>query len=728
MAQPAATPLAARGYAVIPTPQSVVLSGGDVELNDTWTLDAGTLSGHIAVRSLLADLKQFHGLNLKGGTGPTIHLTVRPGAVTTPGDAEIGPQAYRLQITAQRIDITGNGDAGLLYGVQTLLQLLKRGPRATLLLPAGTIDDWPRLQLRFLHWDTKNHQDRMETLKRYLDWAVRFKVNMIGFELEDKFEYPSLPEIGAPGAFTTAQLQEIVNYGLERFIQVVPVIQAPAHFSYVLKHPRFAGLRADGNNYQADLCQEDSYKLIFQMYDDVIQATKGVKYFFVSTDEIYYAGVGPTCKAPYNPENRSLQWAEFARRAHDHMTARGRTMLAWLEYPLLPQHLKLIPSDVIDGVIGEESFIPIEVEKKMRQLIYVSLQGGEYLFPDHLPGSVPEFQESEFEESFAAGRLRETYGTIASGRPWRANPIGVFGAVWDDSGIHNETFWLGWSAVASWGWHPGTPGPEQHAAEFMRTYYGPDAEGMVEVYRMMEHQARSWQRTWDRVISKVRGPGYGSSQGPGMGVERYDFSLPLPALPRLPGLDLQPQFAISRAEFVAEAKRLAVENDQLLHALSTNLLKVDRNQYNLEVFSALAGFMGHHWRLLQGEAHAEKLLGQAAKAAAAKKYGDAVQQMVAAYNTIEKVHSDGAERFTELTRVFEVSRFPKGRAVASKKYLHVLDDTKDHWAARTPDLTFMNASEQNMGLAVWLSDLRRVIEDYAATHHVTVAGLSLAPQ
>ena len=81
----------------------------------------------------------------------------------------------------------------------------------------------------------------METLKRYLDWSARFKVNMIGFELEDKFAYPSHPVIGAPGAFTPAELQEIVNYGLERHIQVVPQVQSPAHMAYVLKHPEFAG-------------------------------------------------------------------------------------------------------------------------------------------------------------------------------------------------------------------------------------------------------------------------------------------------------------------------------------------------------------------------------------------------------------------------------------------------------------------------------------------------------
>jgi len=82
--------------------------------------------------------------------------------------------------------------------VQTFLQLLKTKPGGGLQLPVCTIEDWPAYRLRFLHWDTKHHQDRVETLKHYLDWSARFKVNMIGFELEDKFEYPSHPVIGAP--------------------------------------------------------------------------------------------------------------------------------------------------------------------------------------------------------------------------------------------------------------------------------------------------------------------------------------------------------------------------------------------------------------------------------------------------------------------------------------------------------------------------------------------------
>ena len=380
-AEPAPTDLFLRGYSVIPTPQNVVLKGGDTSVN---VFSSVIGPDHIATRTFVDGMKALHGKSLKTVVaGLSINLRITPGMVKE-APPETAAQAYKLWIVPGRIEVRANGDAGLLYGVQTLLQLIRRNEHGQLVAPECEITDWPRLPLRFLHWDSKHQQNRMTTLKRYIDWAVTFKANMIGFEIEDKFTYPSNPIIGAPGAYTPAELQEIVDYGLERFVQVVPVIQSPAHMAYVLKHPQFAHLRADGNNYQSDLCNEETYKLIFQMYDDVIAATKGVDYFFVSTDEVYYAGIGKTCKLPYNDDNRSAAWADFAIRAHNHLAKHNRRMLAWIEYPLLAKDMERIPSDVIDGVVGDESFVEIQMRKGMRQLVYTSTQGAEFLFPDHM--------------------------------------------------------------------------------------------------------------------------------------------------------------------------------------------------------------------------------------------------------------------------------------------------------------------------------------------------------
>jgi hypothetical protein len=597
--------------------------------------------------------------------------------------------------------------------------LLRPGARGHLLAPVSSIEDWPRLQLRFLHWDTKHHQDRIETLKRYLDWSARFKINMIAFELEDKFEYPTNPIIGAPGAFTAAELQEIVNYGLERFIQVVPNVQAPAHLAYALKHPQFARLRADGNNYQACLCDEESYKLIFQMYDDVIKATKGVDYLYVSTDEVYYAGVCEKCDKPVTPENHSLKWVEFVRRARDFAASRGRRILVWAEYPLLAEHVRMIPPDVIDGVMGEEEYLKPENELGMRQLIYTSMQGAEFLFPNHLSN----YQSAGGDQGPSIGRLKSTIQGVASSKVWRGNPIGIFGAAWDDSGLHNETFWLGWAAVAETGWRPDAPPVEQMVAEFMNMYYGPRVSEMVEVYRGLQTQARFFESSWDRVISKARGSGYGNSYGKGRGTTRFDQTLPQPAMPSAPNLSFTPVYVGRYEKLVEDARRMALENDALIHRIQQNMSKADRNRYNLEVFLSIAELAGHHNRLIYGMKGIEDKLKAARDAAEKSDPQQAVGQLVAAYDQARGIVEERHKAFRHLKTTWEKSRFPKGQEVHGKKFYHALDDTKDHWADRRPDLSYMIAPEESIELEKWMKQFASVIQEYAKKNNVHARAL-----
>jgi hypothetical protein len=383
---------------------------------------------------------------------------------------------------------------------------------------------------------------------------------------------------------------------------------------------------------------------------------------------------------------------------------------------------------VIDGVVGDDSFVDIEKRKGMRQLAYVSLQGAEFLFPDHLAiESLPAGTVmGEFESVFTSGRLSNLHRSIAQGRAISMNPIGAFGAAWDDSGLHNETFWLGWSAAARWGWHPGAPGAEQHAAEFMQVYYGPGASGMVEVYRSMQRQARAWQRTWDRVVSRVRGPGYGNSEGKGIGTARHDLTLEQPTLPQAKTLAFEPRFAARYKTWLAEAPSLSLQNDQLRHALNANILGAQRNRYNLEVFLALAHFTGHHWNLLSALAAAERDLAAAAESASKNRHVEAVGRLVAAHNRVAGAEDEGRAVFRNLTAVFEKSRYPKGRDAGGRKFVHVLDDTKDHWADRTADLSYMAVPEQSIGLNRWRAELLRITRGYAELHGIPVRGLAEA--
>jgi len=714
------TPLRARGYTVLPTPQQAELADGEAILDASWHVVLQDVKpDDIAVVTLRQTLRQEQGFDLKvtKGTGKPVRLAVAAGTIKTGLDAERDKQAYLLEITAEGVEITGNSPQGLFYGVQTLLQLLKRDRLGRLTLPIGVIRDWPQYQLRICHWDTKHHQDRVETLKRYLDWCARFKVNAIVFELEDKFEYPTHPIIGAPGAFTTEQLQDLVNYGLERYIQIIPNIQAPAHLAYVLKHEQFAHLRSDGSNYMANFALPETYKLIFEMYQDVINATKGVDYFFVSTDEVYYAGISPEAQKirPYNPENRSLWWVEFVRKAHDFLAERGRRMLLWVEYPLLPEHVHMLPADVIDGIVGNEDYVETEKKLGIRTLAYAPIQGAEKLFPNYFDWKDKRGREHP-------GRLRDVYETPIRGRATKVNPIGTFAAAWDDAGLHNETFWLGWAAMAAYGWHPGGASIEQVVTEFMEIYYGPDCTGLVDAYRDLQMGARFWEQAWSRVPSKERPPAYGNSRGK-RPIRRTDLLLHLPELPQLPDLKIAPTFKKNYVKLIERAREQAIRNERLRYTLQAHLRKAQRNRYGIEVLLALADFQRHQIDLILGLQRVEADLLGAARAHKAGKADQAIGLLVQAHEAASRLVEDFDLTYRRLKATFEKSRYPKGRSVGGKKFVHIMDDVKDHFADRRPDLSFMIAPEQRANLPQWVSDLGRIIREYAKVQKLDIKAL-----
>ena len=170
-----ATALWLRGYAILPAPQKVALSGGDFPFGSDWQLQLGpgVASADQPVTTLQNGLRRAHGWDLPTARGGNtrgekiLRFELRPGAAAAGTKPAIGRQAYLIELSPTRVTVTGNDQPGLFYGVQSFLQLLRSGVGARVSLPEGRIEDWPDLELREMHWDTKHHQDRLETMKEY---------------------------------------------------------------------------------------------------------------------------------------------------------------------------------------------------------------------------------------------------------------------------------------------------------------------------------------------------------------------------------------------------------------------------------------------------------------------------------------------------------------------------------------------------------------------------------
>ena len=196
----------------------------------------------------------------------------------------------------------------------------------------------------------------------------------------------------------------------------------------------------------------------------------------------------------------------------------------------------------------------------------------------------------------------------------------------------------------------------------------------------------------------MRGPGYGNSEGKGVGTTRFDLTLPAPPVPQLPGLDFSPVYRENYRARVQEAARMAQENDLLVHQLMQALSGVSRNRYNLEVFLSLARLTGHHNRLLLGLQEIEDRLELARQSALHGNPQKASGYLAEAYRIAGTIIDEKKHTFAGLQEVWEKSRFPKGQEVNGKKFVHVLDDVKDHWADRKADLSYMIAPEESIGL------------------------------
>lgn len=701
------------GYSLIPAPQRTELTGNKLIFEGGWTIDTKLNANHIALERLQSGAFELCGIKFTGKGESKIFLEIKEGSVNKDLTIEIAKQAYRIEISSGQVRITGNSGAGLFYGVQSLLQLLRPETNGSFSLPEGTITDWPDLQLRFIHWDTKHHQNRIETLKRHLDWSAFFKVNAVAFEMEDKYEYPRHPVIGAPGAYTKAEMQELTAYARDRFIQLVPDVQAPAHLGYVLKHKEFEHLKADGSNYQICMCDEEAMQLIQDMYQDMIDATPGVDFFLVSTDEVYFAGICDKCKNEYNEKNRSQAWVDYVVRMNKWMKERGRRIISWIEYPLLPEDIHKLPSDMIDGVVNVDWIEELN-KAGIQQLIYNSIQGSEYLFPNYFP--------TNYHESEIKGNLHGVSVSGAHALNKGANLLGSFTAAWDDSGLHNELFWLGWVTGTQYAWSVGKPALEQSTADFMDAFYGYGSPDMVEVYRLLENGARFYEDLWDDVISKERAPGYGDWMGKGINTERYDptlATLPIPAL----GSDSV--FMKKYAKKIEKASAISRDNDRLISLLMQNLSGVSRNRYNLEVLLSIAYLEKYTINTLLNWASVEDYLIKSSNARADNAV--AMGFMVQAYNLAEDILTEKKEVESGLTATWEKSRFEKNRTVNGREFVWVLDDLKDHWADRRVGLQYMFAPFERMEIEKWQKQLMTVMTDFSKSHNVPIEGLKEKP-
>lgn len=165
-------------------------------------------------------------------------------------------EGYVLTTTPEGINLNGQTENGVFYGIQTLRKSIPaEAKEATILIPTGEIKDEPRFSYRGMHLDVGRHFFPKEFMKKYIDLLALHNMNTFHWHLTDDQgwrieikKYPKLTEIGSQrsrtvigrntqeydntpygGFFTQEEAKEIVKYAQERYITVIPEVDLPGH-------------------------------------------------------------------------------------------------------------------------------------------------------------------------------------------------------------------------------------------------------------------------------------------------------------------------------------------------------------------------------------------------------------------------------------------------------------------------------------------------------------------
>lgn len=720
------------GYGLLPLPQRMALTEQRFALDRNWKIVAdGSLAKGKAAASLQEGLGEAKlPLNVvknkaAAGKSPVIQLIVQKGAVAIGASvdtnrAALARQAYRLSLKPGQITITANADQGLYYGVQTFLQLLRERPE----LPQGEMTDWPNVEVRMIYWDDAHHLEKMSALKRIIKQASTYKINAFSIKLEGHFQYKSAPAIVEPYALTPAEYQELADYAKAHYIDLVPFLDAPAHVSFILKHPEYRKLRLiDDINYQFSVTNPETYKLLDAMFTELINASKGSKYILLSNDEAYYTGKAPSEKPAADSlggNGRLLAW--FIKKMADRLHEQGRTVLFWGEFPLRREDITALPKHLVNGVYNKE--IAADYKKHgIRQFVYTATQGAEPIFPNYYPRHTKTAIMADGSDR-SSGRVADMMKEI--GNAFTANLSSFMGVViagWADAGLHPETFWLGYATGTAAGWNNQNLTPADASARFMTAFYGRSQMDMDTVYRILSEQAEFHTDSWDWIPSPWRPQIKGNSDSLFLQYER-DQTLPLLPVPAPGTLAVADQPSPVNAARLATAKAMLPRNAHALALLQKNKSAAQKQLYNLEVLESVAAICGQNLRMLVALNAVTDVL-QKASSTAANNPASAVRQLDAAMEMVGKLKTQRDSTLKLVEHIWFKEWQPLVETANGRTFLQQVDDIKDHQPVRTIDLSYLIYRELHYPLDKWWNDIRRVRNEFAQKHQLPVVSKPL---
>ncbi len=334
---------------IIPTPKSVRMAGLMLRLDARSRLVIG---GHAGARERMAalvvqsELRSAFGLAVpivrgkqapSGGTAIVFGIAGRkrgrasavvPQSVHAPGKAE----GYCVRIGRLRAIVAGQDAQGVLYGAQTVCQLLRRDAHGAALLPAQ-IDDYPSLGWRGAHLFVGSRALPFHT-RLIARLFARLKYNNLVLECEQA-KWNALGRAAPPWAMSKADLARELCFARAYGIQVTPLVNSVGHMGWLFADKANLPLAEDPQRpYAARVSSPAADRVLFRLYDEVLETFHSPA-LHIGGDEATLRGRFPWRSRAQYPAVADA-YVAHVRRLHDYLKKKHVRAWLWADMLLAP--------------------------------------------------------------------------------------------------------------------------------------------------------------------------------------------------------------------------------------------------------------------------------------------------------------------------------------------------------------------------------------------------------
>ncbi len=429
---------------LIPQPKSIEIKNGVFNFGKSYTVNIANANQFYSQQLQTAITNKFktkevsatkaiYKIQLLKADSAGFAQLIKTEKLSLPFD--LGAEGYVLSVSSKSILIVAHENAGVFYGVQTLIQIINANSKGNT-IPCLVIYDKPDMQMRGWQDDiSRGPIPTLDFLKEEIRRMASFKLNTFTLYTEHVFKLKQHPSIAPVDGITEEEIKELTKFAADYNVDIIGNFQSFGHFKNILQVPGYETLGE--NEHTLSPAKEESYKFLKEVYSEVVPAYNS-KYFHINCDEVSL-GNGP-CKTMIDSIGVDGVYAYHINRIDSLLKPYHKRIMMWgdiaVKHPniidRLPKNMIIVSWGYAEMESMDEEILPF-VKSGFEFIVAPGVNCWSRIYPDMQRSSINIYNY-----------LRDGY---------KNKCIGFINTTWDDDGqnlFNNNWYSLVWGADCGW--------------------------------------------------------------------------------------------------------------------------------------------------------------------------------------------------------------------------------------------------------------------------------------